>query len=383
MFLFPKQVILTCKTNTNAIKYTNFDFDYYQNRKGGGKEMLKYSIKRIILALITAFIILSLTFFLVKSLGIKDTSFGQKENVRWAFFYKQYTLGYVVFFEEEHPEMGKLLARFTSNGNYYFYEKPLIEQYGAWIKNIVTKWDWGTSIAIKPNVSAIKIIGERLPTSLKINVISVVISVPLGIGLGILAGLKKNTWIDHFISTAVMVFISVPSFVVITLLIYFFCFNNQLLPSSWPVPSDPTEKKALAYIIPVISLSFGSVCGYTRFVRAELCEVMSSEYLLLARTKGLTKNQAITRHALKNAFVPILPSILAEFIGVFGGSMILEKLYGIPGIGDLYIRSINENDYSVLMVDMAVFTTVGLLAGIVLDLSYGFIDPRIRMGEKR
>ena len=288
-----------------------------------------------------------------------------------------------MFFEEEHPEMGKLLAKFTSNGNYYFYEKPLIEQYGAWIKNIVTKWDWGTSIAIKPNVSAIKIIGERLPTSLKINVISVVISVPLGIGLGILAGLKKNTWIDHVISTTVMVFISVPSFVVITLLIYFLCFNNQLLPSSWPVPSDPTEKKVLAYIIPVIALSFGSVCGYTRFVRAELCEVMSSEYLLLARTKGLTKNQAITRHALKNAFVPILPSILAEFIGVFGGSMILEKLYGIPGIGDLYIRSINENDYSVLMVDMAVFTTVGLLAGIVLDLSYGFIDPRIRMGEKR
>ena len=151
----------------------------------------------------------------------------------------------------------------------------------------------------------------------------------------------------------------------------------------WPNPSDTISNKILAYFIPVMSLSFGSICGYTRFVRAELCEVMSSEYLLLARTKGLTKNQAITRHALKNAFVPILPSILAEFIGIFGGSMILEKLYGIPGIGDLYIRSINEKDYNVLMVDMAIFTTVGLLAGIVLDLSYGFIDPRIRMGEKK
>ena len=345
--------------------------------------MLKYSIKRIILAFVTAFIILTLTFFLVKSLGIKDTSFGAKQNVRFAFFYNQYNLGYVVFFHEEHPELGKLLARITLDEEYFFYERPLIEQYGAWIRNIVTKWDWGTSTVIKPNVSAIVIIGERLPTSLKINIISVIVSVPLGIGLGILAGLKKNTWIDHFISTVVMIFISVPSFVVITLLIYGLCFNNQWLPSSWPVPSDPTSKKVLGYIIPVIALSFGSVCGYTRFVRAELCEVMSSEYLLLARTKGLTKNQAITRHALKNAFVPILPSILAEFIGVFGGSMILEKLYGIPGIGDLYIRAINEADYSVLMVDMAVFTTVGLLAGIVLDLSYGFIDPRIRMGEKR
>ena len=105
-------------------------------------------------------------------------------------------------------------------------------------------------------------------------------------------------------------------------------------------------------------------------------------HLLLARTKGLTKNQAITRHALRNAFVPILPSILAEFIGVFSGSLILESIYDIPGIGRLYITALNQKDYDVLLVDMAVFTIVGLLAGIVLDLSYGFIDPRIRMGEK-
>ena len=346
--------------------------------------MLKYSIKRIFLALITAFIILTLTFFLVKSLGIADTTFGQKENVKFAFFMKQYNLGYVVYFEEEVSGYGKLLAHVhTLEQEYYFYERPLIEQYWNWLGNIVTKWDWGTSVTIQPNASAIDIIAERLPTSLVINVFSVIFSVPLGIGLGILAGLKKNTWVDHFISTVVMIFISIPSFVVISFLIYILCFQNRILPSVWPTPSESTTTKVLAFIIPVLSLSFGSICGYTRFVRAELCEVMSSEYLLLARTKGLTKNQAITRHALKNAFVPILPSILAEFIGIFGGSMILEKLYGIPGIGDLYIRSINEKDYNVLMVDMAIFTTVGLLAGIVLDLSYGFIDPRIRMGEKK
>lgn len=346
--------------------------------------MLKYSIKRVVLALVTAFIILTLTFFLVKSLGIKDTTFGAKENVRFAFFYKQYNLGYVVYFDHEVAGYGKLLAHIRTDGvEYYFYEKPLIEQYGNWLRNIVTQWDWGTSVSIQPNASAINIIAERLPTSLYINIVSVIFSVPLGIGLGILAGLKKNTWIDHLISTLVMVFISIPSFVVISFLMYFLCFQNKILPSMWPTPTQATSIKVLAYIIPVFSLSFGSICGYTRFVRAELCEVMSSEYLLLARTKGLTKNQAIIHHALKNAFVPILPSILAEFIGVFGGSMILEKLYGIPGIGDLYIRSINESDYNVLMVDMAIFTTVGLLAGIVLDLSYGFIDPRIRMGEKK
>ena len=130
-------------------------------------------------------------------------------------------------------------------------------------------------------------------------------------------------------------------------------------------------------------LSFGSICGYCRFVRAELCEVMESEYLLLARTKGLTRRQAIIRHAMKNAMVPIFPSILAEFIGILGGSMILESLYGIPGIGKLFITALNYKDYDILFVDMAIFTTLSLVAGVFLDLSYGLIDPRIRMGAKK
>ncbi len=349
--------------------------------------MLKYSVKRVILALITAFIIISLTFFLVKSLGLKDTSLGQKQSVRHAFFIEQARLGYVVCFDHELPinsGYGPCLAEFHDYGaDEFFYEKPYIEQYGVWLSNVFTKWEWGKSLYIVPERPAIMIIANRLPTSMYLNIISVVVSVPLGIGLGILAGLKKNSWIDHTISTLVMIFISVPSFVVISFLIYFLAYQMSWLPTKWPAPTEPLQQKILGFIIPVISLSFGSVCGYTRFVRAELCEVMSSEYLLLARTKGLTKNQAITRHALKNAFVPILPSILAEFIGIFGGSMILEELYGINGIGSLYITAIETKDYNVLMLDMTIFTTVGLLAGIVLDLSYGFIDPRIRMGEKR
>jgi ABC-type dipeptide/oligopeptide/nickel transport system permease component len=137
------------------------------------------------------------------------------------------------------------------------------------------------------------------------------------------------------------------------------------------------------FVIPVLSLSFGSICGYCRFTRAELCEVLSSDYLLLARTKGLTKSQAVLRHALRNAMVPILPSILAEVVGVLSGSMILETLYNIPGIGKLFYDAVTQKDFNVLMVDMALFTTIGLVAGIVLDLSYGFLDPRIRMGEKK
>ena len=180
-----------------------------------------------------------------------------------------------------------------------------------------------------------------------------------------------------------MVFISIPSFVLITFLILFFCYKLQWFPATWPSPSAPLKQRVLGYVIPVAALSFGSICGYCRFTRAELCEVMSSEYLLLARTKGLTKKQAITRHALRNAMVPIVPSILAEFISILGGSMILETLYVIPGIGELFVVTLTAKDYNVLFVDMALFTSISLLAGVLLDISYGFIDPRIRMGAKK
>lgn len=344
--------------------------------------MLKYSIKRILLAFVTAFIILTLTFFLVKSLP-QNGIITPDKWVKYAYYHEQAGLSYYIEDTVLRPELGKPLVEIDLGNNVtaYFWKTPIVQQYFNWIKNIVTKWDWGSSEVILPNAKAIEIILSRLPVSLSINIISVVISVPLGILLGIVAGLKKNTWIDHTISTLVMVLISIPSFVIIIFLVYFMAYKGNL-PSQWPTVDKSNKEKALAFIIPVMSLSFGSICGYARFVRAELCEVMSSEYLLLARTKGLTKNQAITRHALRNAFVPILPSILAEFIGVFSGSMVLESIYDIPGIGNIYIRALNGKDYSVLMVDMAIVTIIGLLAGVFLDLSYGFIDPRIRMGEK-
>lgn len=352
--------------------------------------MLKYSIKRIILAFVTAFIILTLTFFLVKSLPV-SAPVSPNANTIIAYFDDQIRLGYVWDAGERIESLGdpiKQITEYMADGRsieHFYYQTPIVEQYFRWLGNIVTQWDWGRSTVLEANASAIHIIAERLPTTIKVNIISVILSVPLGIALGIWAGLKKNTWIDHTISTVVMILISIPSFVIITFMVYVLAFQARWLPSSWPTPDQSLQTKVLAYFIPVLSLSFGSICGYTRFVRAELCEVMSSEYLLLARTKGLTKTQAITRHALRNAFVPVLPSILAEFIGIFSGSMILEKIYGIPGIGDLYITALNPAmpDYPVLMVDMAIFTTVGLLAGIILDLSYGFIDPRIRMGEKK
>ena len=109
---------------------------------------------------------------------------------------------------------------------------------------------------------------------------------------------------------------------------------------------------------------------------------MSSEFLLLARTKGLTKRQCVIRHALRNSLVPLVPMIIGQFIGILGGSVVLEQLYGIQGIGRLFVEAINARDYNVLLVDMAVFTMISLAASLLVDLSYGIVDPRIRMGAK-
>lgn len=343
--------------------------------------MGKYILKRVLLALITVFIILSLSFILIKLLPV-EKYIGKPEQ-RIAYYEEQVRLGYMSSSRVEiQGETPVDFVTDTYGKTIYYYTVPVLEQYGVWLKNIVLHWDWGVSKYIDPNVKATIVIGERLVTSMKINIISVLISVPIGILLGIWAALKKNTMTDHVISTLVMVFISLPSFVLITFLMLIFCYGTNLLPTQWPKVTDTDQMKVLGYIVPVSCLSFGSICGYCRFVRAELCEVMGNDYLLLARTKGLTRGQVIVRHAMKNAMVPIFPSILAEFIGIMGGSMILEGLYGIPGIGQLFVSSLNLKDYNILFVDMAIFTTISLLAGVLLDLSYGFIDPRIRMGAK-
>ena len=208
----------------------------------------------------------------------------------------------------------------------------------------------------------------------------------MGIAFGIYAAVKKNKWQDHVISTAVMIFVSIPSYVYAFLVQYFLGFLGGLELDVYSLQEAGGSwfslKMLYSMILPILALSFGSVAGLCRFTRAELTESLTSEYMLLARTKGLTRAQATTRHALKNAMVPILPSIIASFIGILGGSMIIEQIFGIPGVGRLFIQSINLRDYDVFMIDSVFYTFINLLAGILVDISYGFIDPRIRMGAK-
>ena len=330
---------------------------------------------------ITTFIIISLTFILMKLLPVQRP-FGQPAELIRYYEYQVY-LGYMERITS--LQLGQKVDITIQDGEtlYYYNHIPVLTQYFRWIVNIITRWDWGLSVEVQRNEPVVKIIASRLPTSMRLNVISLIVAVPIGFILGIVAALQKNRPADHIISTGVMIFISIPSFVFITFLLIFFAYNNQILPSQWPGTGMPLDYRIKAYIIPVSALSFGTIAGFARYTRAELTEIMSSEFLLLARTKGLTKRQTVIRHALRNSMVPIVPMIIGQFIGILSGSMILEQIYGIPGIGSLFILALNYKDYNVVMVDMAIFTSIGLLAGLLVDLSYGIVDPRIRMGARK
>lgn len=268
------------------------------------------------------------------------------------------------------------------------YNKPIMEQLGIYIKNVFTDWNWGVSWRIDYMANASDVVTDRIVPTLLINIYSLLFSVPIGILFGVFAALKKNKWQDQVISTGVMLFISVPSFVYAFLVQYIFAFKAGWLPAIASSLSDaggsylsPIMTKSL--ILPVLSLSFGTIAGLTRSTRAELTEALTSDYMLLARTKGLTKGQAIFRHALKNAMVPILPGIISSFVGILSGSFIIEQIFAVPGVGSLYIKSIQLRDYDVFVFVTAFYTFIGLAANILIDLSYGFLDPRVRMGSRK
>ncbi len=320
--------------------------------------MAKYVLKRLLLMFFVLFCIVTICFMLVRMLPMtKPTgTVAQLELVE---------------------------ARWEALG----YEKPLLEQYGIYLKNIFTELDFGTSWYIQYRVPALEVITDRLLPTVLVNLYSLLFSTPIGIALGIYAAIKKNKWQDHVISTAVIMFVSIPSYVYAFLVQYIFGYLLDWFPLTVYSLADAGNSwfsgdMFYSMVLPVMALSFGSIAGLCRFTRAELTESLTSDYMLLARTKGLTRAQATTRHALKNAMVPILPSIIAGFIGILGGSMIIEQIFSIPGVGQLYIKSINLRDYDVFMIDCIFYTFIGLLSGIVVDISYGFIDPRIRMGEK-
>ena len=317
--------------------------------------MLKYALQRILYMLMVLLIITLMCFVLVRMLP-------------------------PAVLPPEAPGADIIEAQRKAMG----YGEPYLKQFYLYMKNIITRFHWGVSDKLYPGQHVWEIFVQKLPASMVVNLYTILLTIPIGIAFGIFAALKKNTWIDYLISTGTMVVISVPSFVYAFLIQYIFAFKLGWLPF---VMKDGTDWLSwdmfVSLLGPIMAGGFSVIAGFTRTTRAELTEVLTSEFMLLARTKGLTKTQATIRHAMRNCFVVVVPAIFGQFIGILGGSLILERIFAIPGVGGLTLNAINGRDYNMFMLTTVFYTAIGLVAGVVVDISYGFIDPRIRMGSKK
>ena len=333
--------------------------------------MFKYVSKRLGLMLFTFIIIFTMCFVLIKLLPIPTNALpGQDPEIIMKTLEGR---GWITNIRE------------GENGVWEYDRVPILIQYGTYLKRIVTQGDFGlvTTYGEYLNMNIWEVFVNHLPPTILINIYSTLIGVPIGLGLGILAALKKNKWQDQLINIFIILLISVPGIVLGLMLQYVFCFKLGWFPLTMSTSNEYFTWEVFRSMIPaVFALCLGSIASYARYTRAELSEVLTGEFMLLARTKGLTKGQAIYRHAMRNSMVVIFPSILSEFVSVLSGSLIIERMFGINGVGGLYLNSITFQDYDFFMLLSGFYTLVSLTAGIVIDISYGFIDPRIRMGAK-
>ena len=317
--------------------------------------MAKYIVKRLLLLVFTFFIIVSICFFLVRMIPRElpsDKSVAEIIKDRWE------ALG---------------------------YDKPLLVQYGIYLKNVFTNWDFGTSWYIDFRAPVWEVFSERVPPTIIVNLLALLLSIPIGLLVGTYAAVKQGKWQDHLISIGVIVLVSVPSYVYAFLVQYLFGYKLGIFPLTvYSIESAGgwlTPKMVYSMLPAVLSIAFGEIASLSRFTRAEMCEAKGADYMLFARTKGIGKNKALLTHALPNAMVPIFPMIVALFVGILAGSIVIEEIFSIPGVGALYIRSINLGDYDVFMMNTVFYTFLGLVSGLIVDIGYGIIDPRIRIGE--
>ena len=258
--------------------------------------------------------------------------------------------------------------------------EPMVVQFGYFISGVLTRGDFGTSVKIRPGMDVLEIIWERVPTTMILNAASLILAIPLGILAGTIAALKRGKMTDNLISFLIVIFISVPSFVFASLLQYLFTLQWPVFPTLYLTHASTTGQIVASMVLPVIALSLGPLATIARYLRGELIESLSSEYMLLARTKGLTRGEAVVAHAFRNSLVPIANTIIPLITGIMGGSLVIEKIFAVPGIGGLLVDSIMAGDHFLTVALLMMYSVTSLLTIFIIDVSYGIIDPRIRIG---
>ena len=316
----------------------------HSNRKGD--VMLKYVLKRLGYILVTLWVIVTCTFFMMKNLP--GTPFDAE---RFSIMTPQQ--------QERVLEM-------------YGLNDSLPMQYVKYIKNML-KGDLGTSFTyVNQDVS--KVITGRLGPSALIGIQAVLIGLAIGLILGILAAWKHNSGIDYFTMILAVLGVSVPNFVAAALLQYYIGLKWCALPVGFWTGWNCS-------VLPSIALSFSATAMVARFMRTEMLDVLDQDYIVTARAKGLSQMKVLMRHAVRNSILPVVTILGPIVVNLMTGSLAVENIFSIPGIGSLFVDCIKANDYPVIMGITIFYAAFYMLIVLLVDLAYSLIDPRIRLAK--
>ena len=305
-------------------------------------DMRKYLLKRVLYMLLTLFLVATITFFLMKLMpGTPYTNQAKMTASQIEIMNKQYGL-----------------------------DKPIWEQYLIYIFGMF-HGDFGTSFQYS-NQPVAYLISSRLGASMQLGLQAMIFGVFFGVILGAAAAIKHNTWADTGATVIAIIGKSVPNFVLAILLQYYIALKLGWFPiAGWGQFSNT--------ILPTIALGVGPLAETARFIRTSMVEVLNSDYIELAKAKGLSKFEVVYHHALRNSLIPLVTLLGPYTVALMTGSMVIENVFNIPGIGEQFVKSIMTNDYPTIMGVTMVFS-IGLVVVILItDIIYGLIDPRIRL----
>ena len=258
----------------------------------------------------------------------------------------------------------------------YGLDQPIYVQFGRYVANLC-KLDFGVSYNISKNTPISQLIQTRLPISIRIGGMAVSMGAVIGLILGVVAALNHNKWLDSLCTVISVLGVSVPSYVFALGLSYLLGFKYSIFPMLYD-KSQPL----VSSIMPSIALGMFTMASIARFTRNEMLEVLDSDYMLLAESKGISGAPLIVRHALRNALIPIITVLAPLIVHLMTGSLVVEKIFSIPGVGSLLVTAIQSNDYNVVIALSFIYSAMYIGIMLVVDILYGVIDPRIRVSKE-
>lgn len=311
------------------------------------KSTLKYIGKRLLISVVTLFVILVVLFLIVKLLPGSPINNERLSEAQRAAIEARYGL-----------------------------DQPILTQFVNYVKNMLTG-DFGVSYNMYKDMPVSSLVGSAAKISFLYGLSAVVIGGILGTLLGVFAALHKNTIWDTLATVISVIGVSVPSFVFAMMILILFASKLHIFPTQYssmnPIGSS---------IMPVMALSVGVIANVARFTRTEMVSVMNSEYMTLAEAKGLDSKTLIFKHALRNALIPVVTILGPILVNLMTGMMVVEKICGVPGLGKLLINSILSNDVNIILACSFLYAAMYIVMMLIIDVSYGIIDPRIRLGKE-